>query len=756
MRLKFLLGLAGALCAASAARLAADPFSKKQEIDFFRDVPSRNLSGLAARSDGRLVAGPTLTELTGSAPADLLWCLAPGAKAGQWLVGTGPDGRVFELTLDRAKGAYAAKEVAQLGESHVFALLRLPDGDILAGTSPRGALCLIRGGKVAARLALPVDSIFDLLLQPDGSVLAATGNPGRVYRIALPALAAAGDLPDKIMDAKILAQHGVTLFGEIRDRNVRRLAQLPDGRVIAGSAPRGNVYAFAATGGEPVILQENREAEVTDLLTEPDGDFYAAITFSGNNAEARITPAAGKGPKAAAAATTTAPAEGAPLPAAPEKFSGRAALVRFPANGFPETLTSRSGTAFYGLARAGDVLLVAGGELGELTGFDVVQRLALTYAGSNSAQLNALRPVPGEPGRFVALRNNAPGLALLDFTAGGPRSAETRRLDLGVPGLLGALRIDRLRDLPAKDLAVEIRTSNGSDEVEGWSPWTPARFDSDAWKAENLRGRYVRLRLKLPAGSSAALQIDKPDLYLLPQNRRPQLQEYRVLPPNYAVIPAAESPAPIVTSLSQLLSSGAKDDDGKRKPGFLSSQVMPSPGAQVVLWTVSDPDGDNVACTFSLRREGEAKWTDLAVATHDPYVQFDTSHLPDGVYFTRLVATEEAPRPAAERLSTTFETDDLVVDHTPPEFLEATARRAGDKLVVSVHGRDALSLLAGIEVALNNGLRTDLEQPADGIRDSREETFVLEIPLADASGATSLEVTLYDAAGNSVAKRLSW
>lgn len=753
MRLKFLLGLAGALFAASALRLAADPFSKKQEIDFFRDVPSRNLAGLAARSDGRLVAGPTLTELSGSAPADLLWCLAPGARADQWLVGTGPDGRVFELTLDRAKGAYVAKEVAQLGESHVFALLRLPDGGILAGTSPRGALCLLRNGKLITRLALPVDSIFDLLLQKDGSVLAATGNPGRIYRIALPAFSAAGDHPDKIVDEKVLAQHGITLFGEIRDRNVRRLAALADGRVIAGSAPRGNVYAFAAAGGAPVILQENRDAEVTDLLSEADGDFFAAITFSSNNAEARITPSAGKNAKTVPASS----AEPVPAPATPEKFSGRAALVRFPANGFPETLTSRSGTAFYGLARHGDVLLVAGGELGELSGYDVAQRLSLTYAGSNSSQLNAIRPVPGEPGRFVVLRNNAPGIALLDFAPAGPRSAETRRLDLGVPGQLGALRIDRLRDLKAKDVAVEIRTSNGSDEVEGWSPWTPAHFDSDAWKAENLRGRYVRLRLKLPAGSPDTLQIDKPDLYLLPQNRRPQLQEYRVLPPNYTVIPAGESPAPIVTSLSQLLSSGAKDDDGgKRKPGFLSSQVAPSPGTQVVLWTVSDPDGDNVACTFSIRREGESKWTDLALATHDPYVQFDTSHLPDGLYFTRLVAKEEAPRPAAERLSTTFETDDLVVDHTPPELLDATAKRSGDKLLVSVHGRDALSLLAGIEVALNNGYRDDLEQPADGIRDSREETFVLEIPLTDASGATSLEVTLYDAVGNSVSKRLSW
>ena len=74
-----------------SASLSAQPLSKKFDVDFFRDVPSRNLKGLAARSDGRLVAGPVLTPLTGDLPADLLWALEP-AGAGQWLLGTGPEG----------------------------------------------------------------------------------------------------------------------------------------------------------------------------------------------------------------------------------------------------------------------------------------------------------------------------------------------------------------------------------------------------------------------------------------------------------------------------------------------------------------------------------------------------------------------------------------------------------------------------------------------------------------------------------------
>ncbi|HUR56559.1 MAG TPA: hypothetical protein VM029_02540, partial [Opitutaceae bacterium] len=90
------------------------------------------------------------------------------------------------------------------------------------------------------------------------------------------------------------------------------------------------------------------------------------------------------------------------------------------------------------------------------------------------------------------------------------------------------------------------------------------------------------------------------------------------------------------------------------------------------------------------------------------------------------------------------------------EMVEATARRGSDSLVVTVRGRDKLSLLDGIEIVFNNGVRETVEQPADGVRDGREETFSLEVPLARVSNATSLEVTLYDAGGNSAAKRLSW
>lgn len=113
-----------------------------------------------------------------------------------------------------------------------------------------------------------------------------------------------------------------------------------------------------------------------------------------------------------------------------------------------------------------------------------------------------------------------------------------------------------------------------------------------------------------------------------------------------------------------------------------------------------------------------------------------------------------APRPEAERLSVTFDTDDLVVDHTPPVIEEALVRREPGKVIVSIRGRDALSLLDSAEFTFNNGVHETVEQPADGILDGRQETFVLELPAERLSGATSVEMTLYDSAGNGSTRRL--
>ncbi|AOS45812.1 hypothetical protein Verru16b_02901 [Lacunisphaera limnophila] len=732
-----------ALFALLGVTLPADPLTKEQDLDFGRDVASRHLRGLAARSDGRLLSGPVFTDLTGPKIGDILWNLKP-AGPNRFVVGTSPEGKVQEITFNPKDDTYTVREVADVEETHAISLLVLPDEVLLVGTSPVAALYLVKEGKAIARVPLPADSVFDLLALPDGSVLAATGNPGKIYKIDLAKLAAAGLLEGKIENDALLADRGVTVFGEIRDRNVRRLARLSDGAIVAGSSPKGNIYRFPATGGAPLFLQENRDAEVVDLLPGDDGSFHAALVFTPGDA-LRL---AAKPPES----KDELRPDRDPKPA----FAGRSTVVRFPANGFPETIMGKAAISFYRLARQGDRLLLIAGEQGDAFGYDPAARRSLTFAGSSSAQLNDLAPL-GD-GRFLLLRNNAPGLALLAFNGTSDRSLETKRLDLGQPGDLGAVRFPRLRGVAPEAIKLEISTNYGNDELEGWSPWTTLSRRDEGFTAEGLRGRYVRYRLTLPGNLPADFQIDKAVQYHRPQNRRPSLTDFRVFPPNQAIVPAAEPPVNVVSTLAQLLfpnqRDGKDDAPGPRRGSFLNSQVIPQTGVQLIYWNVTDPDGDTLAYTFSIRPDGPGDWTDLAVQTENTFLQFETGALPEGLYLTRLTVAEQAPRPAAQRLSYEFETDNLLIDRTPPVITGTQVERNGAALQVTVSGRDALALLEGAEFVLNNGERAIVLHPLDGLLDSREESFRVEFPATATANATSLEVTLYDQTGNATASRL--
>ena len=751
----FIRTLTGALAALLTASAFAAPLSKIQSIDFYADVPSRSLQGMATRSDGRLLAGPAVTPVTLKLSNQLLWTLVnDGADL---LIGTGPDGQVLSVN-PQGKGEPTPTVLLDLPETHIFAVTRLPDGSVLAGSSPQGTLVLAREGKVLARAALPVDSIFDLVVLPGDTtkpvVLVATGNPGRIYRVDLAALATGGDRSEKLATSEALAARGISLFGEIRDRNVRRLLRLADGRVVAGSAPKGNVYEFPAAGGAPRILSEQRNAEICDLLPW-DGGFFAAVTFGSGSGETRVNRTKAAKTEDNAATPAAGPSEAPPPifvdePARPERFVGRSQLLWFPDGGFPETVAARSNVAFYRLARHDNLVLIAGGEQGELLGYDPVNQRSLTFPGVASVQMNGLVPIAKNPGAFHVIANNPAALYRVDFSAAGSRSAETRRIDLGTPAQLGLLRFGAGTQGDAGSLAVELRTSFGSDEAEGWTPWQPAGAEDGGWRVAGLRGRQVQARLTTTA---AGFEIDKAKLHFLRQNRRPQLQEFRLLAPNYGLVPAPEPSLQVITTLGQVLQPVTRDDDKRRNP-LLTSQIVPLPGAQVAYWTVSDPDDDNLLGSFSVRLRGTGTWTDLAVASRENYLQFDISHFPEGIYETRLVVRETAPRAEKDCLTAVFAADDLLIDRTPPALGDVRVTRESGRLRIQVPARDEFSRIAGIEFALNNGVRETVEQPDDGILDGQSESFTLDLPADRAAGATAIEIIAYDNIGNSAARRV--
>ncbi|HKB92116.1 MAG TPA: hypothetical protein VKC60_16485, partial [Opitutaceae bacterium] len=607
-------------------------------------------------------------------------------------------------------------------------------------------LVFVKDGKTVSRVALPVDSIWDIQLLDSKTAYVATGNPGRIYKVDLTKFESAGINEQKMTDEKLLAEKGISKWAEIRDRNIKRLLIVSSDEIIAGSAPRGTLYRFKRDGGSPFILQESRDAEVADLIPSPNGGFYAALVYTTNPEVNRVNRAASKETDSIEAI--------APIR---RDFTGRSTVLYFPPSGFPETIFSRGSVAIYHLALNGDVLLMAGGEQGELLGYDTKNRISLTFAGSISSQLTSIAPIAGSPGKFLLVKNNAPGFALADFNAKGPRSLETRRIDLTSAAELGGLRFDTMRGVAESAFNIEVKVSNGTDDAEGWSAWSPTILRDGAFYSPDLKGHYAKIRLSLREDAGSAFEIDKASLFTLPQNRRPVLIDFHIFPANVGIIPASEPTPPATISVGQIINpkEGRNDESSdRRKTSLLSSQLVPQTGSQLVFWTVTDPDGDALAYTFSIRKENEQTWTDVALNVRDSYSQFDLSTLADGIYDTKLTVTEQAPRPAAQRLTVTFTTDPLIVDKTPPEILDASVRKDGNNLIVSVHGRDARTLLDGAEFSFNSGYSEHTGHPVDGILDGRDETFEITVPLSKVGEASSVEVTIADQAGNSTAKRL--
>lgn len=732
---------------AIAATALGDPPARRLDIDFGRQVPARNLSGLAARSDGRLVPGPAVRSLEAAMP-ELAWCLEPDGEGG-WLVGAGADGRVVRVTLDGDTAQVA--DAIDLEETNVFAVCATGPGEFLAGAAPGGVLYLVKDGKVVSRAPVNADVIWDIRHLEGDDYLVATGTPAAILRVSLgkfrDAGIAAAPAPGE-KEAMPVETKGIAPWATIRDRNVRRLIVADGGRVIAGSSPRGAVYEFGSDGGQPFILSEAKDAEVADLLVAANGTLYAALVYSGG-----ATPDRRPAPRAT-------PAAGGDPAALPPEFAGRSEIIRFGKDGLPETVVARNGVAFYKLAAFGNTLLIGAGERGEIFGYDDVRRALIVFAGAASSQVNGIAAVGSQPGRFLILRNNFSGLGVLDFAHAAERTAETSRLDFGQPSRLGLLQFSRLRDIAAESVSVDFKFGNSADEGEGWTEWRAATREGDAFRLGDAAARFARVRVKVPGEIAATAEIGRAALYHMPQNRPPAVQDFRVFPPGLGLIPMPDPPAPASLPLGQFLFPNQPQPPAENAPqtpqknAFLASQVVSQPGNQLVFWNALDADGDNLVATLALRPVASGEWTEIAAGIYESHLGFSTADLAEGPYILKLTIAETVPRPIADRLTGDHESDDLTIDRTAPEIQSMEVSASTAAIAIRVAASDRWSLLRGARAVLNNGTEVETILPLDGILDGRTEAFELEIPRAAATGATNAEIMVLDQAGNRTSRRI--
>src|SRR5262249_13575509 len=103
-----------------------------------------------------------------------VWCLAVGSDGQTVYAGTGPKGRIYEVTAQgKARVFYTTKQ------DHILSMATGPDGMLYAGTDKDGLVYRIdTRGKGFVLYSAPQAEVRSLLATPDG-IYAGTSSPAR-------------------------------------------------------------------------------------------------------------------------------------------------------------------------------------------------------------------------------------------------------------------------------------------------------------------------------------------------------------------------------------------------------------------------------------------------------------------------------------------------------------------------------------------------------------------------------------------------
>jgi len=633
-----------------------------QTADVWRTAGAENLGkgkldGVSVLATGALELAPAVDELEGL-EAEFVWDLEPGV-GGVVFAGTGAPAAVFRVEGDKAK------RVFKCDEKHVFSVLPLADGSVLAATAPRGIIYRIPAeGKPVIFADLDEAHIWAMAPAPKGGVYCATGPNGRII----------------LLDADGKASE---LFAAPQ-QNVMCLAVAADGALYAGVQPDGRVYRVAPNGKATVVFDAD-EQEIRAMALAPDGVLYVA-TAGGVDQGSGAAPASV--PVESAASTPGAPPPGANGSGAPNS------IYRIEPGKGATRIALTQGRDVISLALVGRRVLAGAGSRARILAVEpggLVRMLADVDATHASAML-AL------PDGAALVGTSSPG-GLLRIRK-GVREKGTYLSPPFDAGLLA--RWGRLwwHQNVGEGQAVRVRLRTGATDEpdEHWTDWSGWLSDAAGVAVKVAPGRFAQIEAELSAkpgkGSPSVLEVAASFRQV---NRKPVIAEFT---------------ADFVSLLRR---------NGQQPAA--NNGAQPRPGIKLLTWQATDPNDDVLKFAIHYRAIDEKDWKLVKDEIRDaPEFEWDTSRVPDGHYLLRLTADDAVARPGPEALSDVRVGMPLLIDSRRPVVESGAKRQADGRWLIVGTARDAHSHITAVMVSHNGGpWRSAFAE--DGMLDAREERF---------------------------------
>src|SRR4029077_10758071 len=205
---------------------------------------------------------------------------------------------------------------------------------------------------------------------------------------------------------------------------------------------------------------------------------------------------------------------------------------------------------------------------------------------------------------------------------------------------------------------IEVFTRSGNTETpdETWSPWSAAYKTSDASAITSPKARYLQWRAVLTGKGDGPVLTSAPAAYLQ-RNLRPQVRSITIHPPGIVFQKPFATGEPDLAGFDDQTTPdrrpssaawGGQQGAGSSPP--LGRRTYQK-GLQTLVWKADDENEDDLLYDVLFRREGEPAWKTLRKAISDAILVWDTTTVPNGTYFVKIVASDAPSNPAGTTLS---------------------------------------------------------------------------------------------------------
>jgi hypothetical protein len=196
---------------------------------------------------------------------------------------------------------------------------------------------------------------------------------------------------------------------------------------------------------------------------------------------------------------------------------------------------------------------------------------------------------------------------------------------------------------------IELFTRSGNTETpdETWSPWSSAYKSAAGSSITSPKARYLQWRAVLTGTGDGPVLTSIVAAYLQ-RNLRPQVTSITLNPPGIVFQKPFTTGEPDLAGFDdqttpdrKLTSAAMSAQTGSASPAL--GRRTYQKGLQTIVWKADDDNEDDLIYDVLYRREGETNWKVLRRGVTDPILVWDTTTVPNGTYFIRIVASD-SPR----------------------------------------------------------------------------------------------------------------